>query len=251
MNDDSLRIEGVSKSFADLAVIDGISVEVRTGRVTALLGPSGCGKSTLLHVCAGLTAPDRGRVILGGEDITGRTGHMSYLQQKDLLLPWRRIIDNVALPLELKGYSRSEAREEGARHFARFGIEGFERHFPDQLSGGMRQRAALLRTYLFSGNFMLLDEPFGALDTITRGRMHEWLLGLLRDLQPGVLLVTHDIDEALLLSDEIVVLSRRPATVVERIPVLLERPRGESTLLSGAFQQAKRTVLSALHRGET
>lgn len=245
-----LEISRVSHAFSDLQVLADLSVSVRPGRVTAILGPSGCGKSTLLHVCAGLIRPDRGRVMHDGSDVTGETGHMSYLQQKDLLLPWLRIIDNVALPLELKGMPRAEARERAAPHFERFGIGGFERHFPSQLSGGMRQRAALLRTYMFNGRIMLLDEPFGALDTITRGRMHEWLLSLLRELGPAVLLVTHDVDEALLLSDEILVLTARPARIVETIAVDLERPRGEQTLLSESFRTTKRTVLDALHRGE-
>ena len=245
-----LQIDAVSQTFGSLQVLSGISVVVRPGRVTAMLGPSGCGKSTLLHICAGLLRPDRGSVLHDGRDVTGETGHMSYLQQKDLLLPWLRIIDNVALPLELRGMPRAEARAVAAPHFERFGIAGFERHFPSQLSGGMRQRAALLRTYLFNGRIMLLDEPFGALDTITRGRMHEWLLSLLRELEPAVLLVTHDVDEALLLSDEVVVLTARPARVVETIPISLERPRGEATLLSEEFRTTKRSVLDALHRGE-
>lgn len=246
-----LSAEGIHMSFGSLAVVDDLSVSVTSGRVTSILGPSGCGKSTLLHICAGLLTPDRGTVQLGATDITGETGHVSYLQQKDLLLPWRRVIDNVALPLELRGYSRREARRIAAPHFERFGIAGFERHFPGQLSGGMRQRAALLRTYLFSGEVMLLDEPFGALDTITRGHMHEWLLSLLRDLQPGVLLVTHDVDEALLLSDEILVLSRRPARVIETLDVDLERPRGEQTLVSEPFRRLKAQILDALHAGQS
>ena len=245
-----LTVQSVDKSFGALRVLSDIDFAVTPGSVTAVLGPSGCGKSTLLHICAGLIPPDTGEVWLKGERITGRPGQMSYLQQKDLLLPWRRIIDNVALPLELRGFSRKEARRRAAPHFQRFGIDGFERHFPFQLSGGMRQRAALLRTYLFSGSLMLLDEPFGALDTITRTSMHEWLLALLRDLRPGVLLVTHDVDEALLLSDEILVLSQRPARIVQSVPVDLPRPRGEQTLLSEEFRRTKANVLSALHRGE-
>ena len=251
MNDNGgLVVSGITKRFGALPVLDALSLTVQPGRVIALLGPSGCGKSTLLHICAGLLAPDQGRVTLDGENITGRAGHMSYLQQKDLLLPWRRIIDNVALPLELKGMRKRAAREQAQPHFERFGIAGFEHHFPAQLSGGMRQRAALLRTYLFSREIMLLDEPFGALDTITRTRMHEWLLRLLADLGPGVLLVTHDVDEALLLSDEVIVLSRRPAHEVERVAVQFPRPRGENTLLSEAFRRTKAQLLTALHRGE-
>jgi ABC-type nitrate/sulfonate/bicarbonate transport system ATPase subunit len=247
----TLEVDAVSHRFGELEVVRDVSLTIESGRVVSMLGPSGCGKSTLLHICAGLTAPAAGRLVLRGSDITGTTGHLSYLQQKDLLLPWLRIEDNVALPLELRGWNRRDARDEARRHFAQFGIAGFERHFPAQLSGGMRQRAALLRTYLFSHDVMLLDEPFGALDTITRGRMHEWLLSLLRTIETSVLLVTHDVDEALLLSDEIVVLSSRPARIVETIPVTLARPRSEATLLSEPFLALKTAVLSALHRGES
>ncbi len=245
-----LEVVGVRKSFGALPVLDGVSLAIEPGRVIGVLGPSGCGKSTILHICAGLIAPDAGSVRLHGETITGETGRVSYLQQKDLLLPWLRIIDNVALPLELKGYGRRKAREIAGPYFERFGLAGFERHFPFQLSGGMRQRAALLRTYLFSGDTILLDEPFAALDTITRTRMHEWLLSLLAEIRPGVLLVTHDVDEALLLSDEIVVLSARPARIVETLPIPLSRPRGETTLLSEEFRRRKAAVLAALHAGE-
>lgn len=246
-----LTVDSLTKRFGDLHVLDDVSLTLRSGRVVSVLGPSGCGKSTILHICAGLLLPDSGNVYLTGTRITGQTGHVSYLQQKDLLLPWRRIAANVALPLELRGWSRTAARHEAVRHFDRFGIGGFERHFPHQLSGGMRQRAALLRTYLFSQEIMLLDEPFGALDTITRTRMHNWLLSLLNEIQSSVMLVTHDIDEALLLSDEVLVLSSRPARVVERVDVSLPRPRGEETLLSEEFRQLKAQTVAALHRGES
>ena len=244
------ELRGIWKSFGDLSVISGVDIRLAAGKVTAVLGPSGCGKSTLLHICAGLLSTDRGRVFLDQREITGRTGQVAYLQQKDLLLPWRTVLDNVALPLLIQGVPKARARARAGELLGRFGLDGFENHYPSQLSGGMRQRAALLRTYLFRGNVILLDEPFGALDTITRSRMHQWLLGILREFRPAVLLVTHDIDEALLLSDEVVVLSKRPATVVERLEVRIARPRTEETAVSGEFVEMKRRALAALKRGE-
>jgi ABC-type nitrate/sulfonate/bicarbonate transport system ATPase subunit len=220
-----LAARSLAKSFGGVGVFEDLSFGAAQGEFLTLLGPSGCGKSTILHILSGLLVPDRGRVFLRGRDITGKTGEVSYMQQKDLLLPWRRIIDNVALPLRIQGLSRSRARREAAPLFPEFGLEGFEYAYPSQLSGGMRQRAALLRTYLFSREVLLLDEPFARLDAITKRRLHEWFLEVLERLATTVLFVTHDIDEALKLSDRIHVLSDRPARVVEEID-LRGSPRG-------------------------
>jgi len=160
-----------------------------------------------------LTKPDTDVVLMGGENITGRTGIVSYMRQKDLLLPWKSILDNVSIPPVLKGKPWKRAREKAEAYLEAFCLKGFERHCPRQLSGGMRQRAALLRTYLFSSDIMLLDEPFGGLDAITRRKMHLWLMDIVKTYRPSVLFITHDIDEALFLSDRVYILSERPSLV--------------------------------------
>jgi ABC-type nitrate/sulfonate/bicarbonate transport system ATPase subunit len=243
-----LTARSLSKRFGELLVFEELSFSVGKGEFVTLLGPSGCGKSTILHILSGLLAPDRGRVYLQGRDVTGQTGRVSYMQQKDLLLPWRRIIDNVALPLRIQGMSRQRARREAAPHFAEFGLEGFEYRYPVQLSGGMRQRAALLRTYLFSREVLLLDEPFARLDEITKRRLHAWFLQVLERLEGTVFLVTHDIEEALKLSDRIHVLSGRPAVMLEEID-LRGVPRG-AVRGARADAELRERILSLLEEGE-
>lgn len=212
----AIKVTGVSKTLEGLKTLDNISLAVECREFGAILGPSGCGKSTLLNIIAGLLRPDQGRIELGGADWTGCTGRVSYMQQKDLLLPWKDILDNVCIPLLLRGVGRREAHAAARTYLPDFGLDGFENYYPRQLSGGMRQRAALLRTYLFTSDIMLLDEPFATLDAITRGKMQVWLKELCAKYQPTVILVTHDIEEALLLADTIYVLSSRPARVLLR-----------------------------------
>lgn len=212
-----LVIRGVSKTLDKIHTLDNISLEVKDGEFVAVLGPSGCGKSTLLNIVSGLISPDQGQVIIGNEDWTGRTGRVSYMQQKDLLLPSRNILDNVIIPLLLKGIKKNRARDVAHSFFADFGLEGFECYYPDQLSGGMRQRAALLRTYLFASDILLLDEPFASLDAINRRKMQLWLKELRLNYPSSVLFVTHDIDEALILADRIYVFSARPARVIHEL----------------------------------
>lgn len=204
---------------------------------------SGSGKSTIFNIISGLLKPDEGQVFIEGEEWTGKTGRVSYMYQKDLLLPWRNIIDNTSLPLVLKGTDKSEARNCAQEYFKIFGLEGFEYKYPFQLSGGMRQRAALLRTYLFSRDIMLLDEPFGGLDAITRSKMHCWLLEILEDIKASVLLITHDIEEAVFLSDRIYVLSERPATVKQEIVVDIPKPRSREAITAERFNQIKRNIM--------
>lgn len=218
-----IKVCNVSKTLQDIFTLNDISLQVRENEFVVILGPSGCGKSTLLNIIAGLIVPDQGRVEIGGEDWTGRTGRISYMQQKDLLLPSQNILDNVSIPLVLKGLERKQARQQARQYMEEFGLAGFEKYYPRQLSGGMRQRAALLRTYLFTSDIMLLDEPFAGLDAITRRNMHLWLKDLCRTYKPAVLFVTHDIDEALLLGDTIYVLSPRPAQVHLQVNLALER----------------------------
>jgi ABC-type nitrate/sulfonate/bicarbonate transport system ATPase subunit len=205
-----------------------------------ILGTSGCGKSTLLNITAGLIPPDQGRIEIDGEDWTGRTGRISYMQQKSLLLPHKNILDNVAIPLLLKGTGKQKAHKIVRQHLRNFGLEGFENYYPQQLSGGMRQRAALLRTYLFTSDIMLFDEPFAGLDAITRRNMQLWLKEIWQNYKPSVLFVTHDIDEALLLADTIYVLSPRPAEVQLKIDVSSFKDNNE------AIDSIKQDILSVL-----
>lgn len=214
-----LSTDSLTMHFGELLVFENLSFAVREGEVVTLLGPSGCGKSTILHIISGLLVPERGRVLMRGREITGETGRMSYMQQKDLLLPWLKVIDNIALPLRISGVGKQTARERAAALFDAFGIEGFEHAYPSQLSGGMRQRAALLRTYLFSKEVLLLDEPFARVDAVTRRKLHGWFVDVLERLECSVLFVTHDIDEAMKLSNRIYVLSARPARVLKEIRV--------------------------------
>ena len=239
------------QAFGELVALDGVDLEVpRHGRL-AVVGPSGGGKSTLLLLLAGLLSPTSGSVNVGGEtEPRGRLGRCALMPQKDLLLPWRSALDNACLALENQGLPRRLARERAQPLFERFGLGAFERALPGELSGGMRQRVAFLRTLLAGKQVLLLDEPFGALDSLTRGRMQEWLAGAL-DERPGtVVLVTHDVEEALLLADELVVLSARPGRVVHRLEDRLGRaaragPRRE-VVASPPFLAARREVMDAL-----
>lgn len=208
-----IRVERVSKTLDGLHTLDDISLQIHDNEVVVVLGPSGCGKSTLLNIISGLLTPDRGEIEIDGWNWTGRTGRVSYMQQKDLLLDSCTILDNLSIPLMLKGIPRAEAKETVRSHFEDFGLEGFADYYPRQLSGGMRQRAALLRTYLFAQDILLLDEPFASLDAITRRKMHLWLLDLQKRCHSSILLVTHDIEEALLMADRVYIFSARPARI--------------------------------------
>lgn len=221
----------------------GVSFDVPAGTFTALVGPSGCGKSTVLRVLAGLLVPSGGTATIGGVSTGGRTGLAGYMPQRDTLLPWRRVLGNATLGAEVAGVDRARARAEAAALLDRFGLAGFERAWPAQLSGGMRQRVALLRTILTERPALLLDEPFGALDALTRRELQTWLAGLLAERPRTVVLVTHDVEEALTLADQVVVLSPRPGSVVARIEVPLERPRN---VTSPGFVDRKAKVLAAL-----
>ncbi|MBR3803156.1 MAG: ABC transporter ATP-binding protein [Clostridia bacterium] len=241
-----LEVKNVSKSFDGKPVLKDISVELNQGELVCLLGVSGGGKTTLFNIISGLLTPDSGQVLLDGKDITNQPGNISYMLQKDLLLPYRTIEDNAALPLLLKGIKKKEARKQVSPMFSQFGLEGTQRKYPSQLSGGMRQRAALLRTYMFSKDVALLDEPFSALDTITKSSMHKWYLKVMGEIKLSTLFITHDIDEAILISDRIYLLSGTPGKITGEIIIKEPKPRCEDFNLTAEFLEYKRRILSLL-----
>lgn len=243
---EKLIVQNISKSFDGREVLKDVSISLKEGELVSLLGISGGGKTTLFNIIAGLLPPDAGTVTLNGEDITNRPGRISYMLQKDLLLPYRTIVDNVALPLELRGVGKKERREQASALFAEFGLSGTENLWPSQLSGGMRQRAALLRTYLFSQDVALLDEPFSALDTLTKTAVHQWYLDVMERIQLSTLFITHDIDEAILLSDRIYLLTGQPGQVTEEIVIAEPKPRRKDFNLTPEFLAYKRRILTAL-----
>jgi ABC-type nitrate/sulfonate/bicarbonate transport system ATPase subunit len=241
-----LEVRNVSKAFEDKKVLEGISIHLEQGELVSFLGVSGSGKTTLFNVISGLMQPDEGSVWLDGKEITGEPGHISYMLQKDLLLPFRTIEDNVALPLIIKGTPKKEARRQASELFEEFGLAGTEKKYPTQLSGGMRQRAALLRTYMFSQNVALLDEPFSALDTITKSSIHEWYLDVMEQIHLSTLFITHDIDEAILLSDRIYLLTGTPGRVTDEIVIDRPKPRHRDFTLTQEFLEYKKMILKRL-----
>ena len=241
-----LEVKSVSKSFDGEEIIRGITLKLNEGEIVSLLGVSGGGKTTLFNLIAGLTTPDEGNIYLQGEEVTGKPGNVSYMLQKDLLLPYRTILDNVALPLTIRGMKKSEAREKAAGYFEEFGLLGAEKKYPSEVSGGMKQRAALLRTYLFSEKVALLDEPFSALDMLTKASVHEWYLDVMEKIRLSTLFITHDIDEAILLSDRIYLLTGKPGTLTKEIVIKEPKPRKKDFNLSENFLQYKKEIISHL-----
>lgn len=246
-----IELRRVRRQYGPVLAVEDLDLSVpEFGRV-AVVGPSGCGKSTILAVLSGLEEPDQGTIdILGARSPRERLASCAWMPQRDLLVPWRTVIGNVCLPLENRGVPGKQAREQVAPLFVRFGLQGFEDSRPTQLSGGMRQRAAFLRTLVAGKAVLLLDEPFGALDSITRGDMQLWLRSAL-DAEPRtVVLVTHDVEEAVLLADEVVVLSARPGRVIARIPSRLPdfTSRREAVAMP-AFIAVREAVLTALETG--
>lgn len=227
--DPLLRVDGLSKAFYRdrdrLRVLQRIGLDAGEGEFIAIIGPSGCGKSTFFNILAGLISPDEGFILLENQKVPHLRGRMAYMQQNDLLLPWRNTLDNAILGMEVQGRHKKLARQQARELLRIFGLEGFEDRYPQELSGGMRQRVALMRTILCKKDILLLDEPFGALDAMTRSIMQGWLLKIWDQFGPSVLLVTHDVDEALLLADRIYVMTSRPASIKGKLQMELGRPR--------------------------
>lgn len=247
-----LALTGVTSFYEEdgevLQALDHIDLTLDDGELVAIIGPSGSGKSTLLDIIAGLFAQTRGEVTIDGETLPAsrRLGHAAYMRQRDLLMPWRTALDNAALALQVHGMPLQRARQLARERFPEFGLEGFEDAYPAQLSGGMRQRVAFLRTVLTERRLLLLDEPFGALDALNRVALQAWLLSLWERERQGVLLVTHDVDEAIFLADRVIVLSARPGTIVHEETIALPRPRRREMVTSEPFLAHREVLLDAL-----
>jgi ABC-type nitrate/sulfonate/bicarbonate transport system ATPase subunit len=248
-------VDGLTHAFSSerageaVRVLDGLSLSARPGEFVSLIGPSGCGKSTVLRVLAGLLVPDSGAACIAGRSVVGRPGAATMQPQRDTLLPWKRCLDNALLGAVVAGVPAQRARADAAMLWDRFGLTGYEHAWPGELSGGMRQRLALLRAFLVPREVILLDEPLGALDAITRRDLQVWLEEVWEEDRRSVLLVTHDVDEAILLSDRVVVLSDRPAHLVADVAVALARPREAAMVTDQAFAQVRAQVIEALARG--
>ena len=225
-----LEISGLTFSYENKKIFDGLEFSIREGEFVSLLGPSGCGKSTLLKLLTGVIAPEKGHILTDGQEIRGITEHFAYMPQNDLLFPWKTILENVCLYGRIH-VGQEQVKKEALSQMGAFGLEGYENEYPSALSGGMRQRAAFLRTLLCRADILLLDEPFGALDVITRGEMQDWLLGVRARLNRTVLLVTHDMDEAIYLSDRILILDPGRGRIGSEIEIA-EKNRSRDWLYS-------------------
>ncbi|MEG0296220.1 MAG: ABC transporter ATP-binding protein [Clostridium sp.] len=233
-----IEIKNVSKSFDDKQILKDINIQVEENQLVAILGPSGSGKSTIFNILTNIIKADSGEVTVNGE--------IAYMYQKDMLVPWKKIIDNIGLPYIFKGKSKLEAREEVKKYLNTFGLDGYENKYPMQLSGGMKQRANFLKTYLTSSDILLLDEPFGALDSITRRHMQKWLLDLRVSMGSTILFITHDIEEAIFLADKVYVISESPAMIKGTIDVNLPIDRDGSIILSEEFIKNKKDILNIM-----
>jgi len=238
----------ITKTYQGVPVIEDVSVTLERGEIVCLLGESGIGKTTLFQIMSGLDRPDAGAVILDGKEITGIPGQVSYMLQKDLLMPFKTVIDNVAMPLLIKGEKQNVARDRAGAYFVDFGLQGFESYYPNQLSGGMRQRAALLRTVLNQKEVILLDEPFSGLDSITKMELHLWFLDQFSKLNWSAFFITHDIDEAIFLSDRIYIMAGHPGRITHELTVAQERPRRNAFYTSTSFLEIKRKIIQLLKR---
>jgi len=241
-----LETKNISKVFDNKTIIENINIHLDKKEIVSLLGVSGVGKTTLFNIIAGVLTPDEGQVTLNGEIINGKSGKISYMLQKDLLLAHLTVLDNVALPLIIRGVRKKDACAKAKDLFTVFGLSGTEKKYPSQLSGGMRQRAAFLRTYLFSEEVALLDEPFSALDAITKQEMHKWYINIMKQINLSTLFITHDIDEAILLSDRIYIMGGQPGKIVKEIQIKQDKYSRKDFNLTTDFLQYKKEILDFL-----
>jgi NitT/TauT family transport system ATP-binding protein len=240
----------LSKENVSLTAVSDVNFGVKKGEFVSVVGPSGCGKSTILSMTAGLYQPSEGEVLVSGEPVTGPNAHVGFMLQKDLLLPWRSILSNIEFGLEARGVSKSARRERAHQELQRCHLAGFEGHYPYQLSGGMRQRAALARTLAIDPEIILLDEPFSALDAQTKLQLEDVLLDLWSEEKRTVVFITHDLNEAVTLSDRVIVMSARPGRILADIPIPLERPRSVRALQKNPrYHQLYAEVWSWLEQG--
>jgi ABC-type nitrate/sulfonate/bicarbonate transport system ATPase subunit len=237
----------LSVQFGTVTALSNVSLDIADGEFVCILGASGCGKSTLFNVVSGLLKATSGKIVLDGQDVSNRPGRVGYMLQKDLMLPWRTVLGNITLAASLTRGATAQDRSEAAELARRYGLGDFLNHYPHALSGGMRQRVAMMRTIAAGRQVMLLDEPFGALDAQTRLGMQQWLLQLWRDLNRTILFVTHDVDEAIYLADRVVVMTPRPGRVAEILSVDLPRPRPLEVLTTGTFVDLKRQIMRHLY----
>lgn len=250
---DSLVFEDVTFSYKrsdgkNAQILKQLSFTIKAGEFVSVIGPSGSGKSTLFRLISGLETQDEGNIFMNGEAMKNRLGHIGYMAQKDGLLPWLTVLDNAALPLKLKGLYGKEAQKDVMEQLERFGLKGFEENFPHELSGGMRQRVSFLRALLSGSELLLLDEPFSALDAVTKMVMQEWLLEQWTEMEKTILFITHDVEEALFLSDRILIFSETPVERLDEITVPLGRPRTVSDLKNPAFTMLKEKLLMDLKK---
>jgi len=248
-----IEVRHLTKIFRDngqiVHALDDVSFSALPGEFVTIIGPSGSGKSTLFNLITGLTQPDSGEIWINGQPVGRRTGVVGYMPQRDLLLPWRTVLNNVILGPELDGKSKQWARQRARELMPLFGLEGFEKAYPETLSGGMRQRAALLRTFLTDRDVLLLDEPFGALDALTRRDLQHWLLEVWQRFQKTILFITHDVEEAIFLADRVLVFSARPGRITKELAVNLPRPREAASRLSEDMRRLEAELLDALESG--
>lgn len=245
-----ILVDNISKTYLyndeTMHVLDKVSLCVEKGEFVCILGPSGCGKSTLLKMVPGLITADTGEIVLEGQKVNGQITKVGYMAQKDLLAPWKTLLENIALPLLINGTPRKTAYQKVKELLPTFDLQGFEGYYPHQLSGGMRQRAALMRTILIGSEVLLLDEPFASLDALTRENMQEWLLEIWGKFKPSILFITHSIDEAIFLADRIYAFSKRPGKIVLEKEIRLPRPRERSVVTSDDYINYKKVLLEAL-----